>query len=116
MTEEPDLTCYCSVCGRTLQYGDWQSPMLTDAVWRQIVAHYALTGHEKRATELYQRSSVPELSDRDVHTFICIGCMEKALQRRLIMSDVTACPFNKEFVMEYFGFTKAEADELCGDD
>ncbi|MBD5215545.1 MAG: hypothetical protein HDS78_03370 [Bacteroidales bacterium] len=101
MNKEKDLTCYCSVCDKSFQYGDKNSPVFIDSIWRQLVEHYNLTEHEQRAAEEFIKLRCAKLSNRNAHTFICIDCAEKALQRRLLLTDVADCPFNQAFLAEY---------------
>lgn len=109
-----DMTCYCSVCDRSFQYGDATSPVFTDDIWKFVVSYYNLNEHEKYAAEEFIKLRGADLSNRNAHTFICVDCTEKALRRRLLLSDVTKCMFNREFLMKYFGYTQDKADEICG--
>lgn len=95
MKKKQDLTCFCSVCDKSFQYGDATSPVFTDDIWNSVISHYNLAEHEKRAAEEFFKLRGADLSDRNAHTFICVDCVEKALQRRLLLSDVTKCVFNR---------------------
>lgn len=114
MKKKYDLTCFCSVCDRSFQYGDAISPVFTDEIWSFLVSHYNLSEHEKNAAEELVKLRGADLSNRNAHTFICYDCAEKALQRRVLLSDITKCIFNREFLIKYFGYTQDEANEICG--
>lgn len=107
--------CKCKVCGKEFEYGDENSPMLTDKKWRRVVNFYNLKGYEERAKRLYTKYApyptiwnAGEIEDRDEwHLYICSDCMEKALGRKILPSDLmTAVPFNKAFEDYYFNQNK----------
>lgn len=102
----PDLTCHCTVCDRAFEYGDAVSPMFDDGIWDRLIAYYHLAEHEAEAFA-YQKQALsdgdwPYCSDRKAHTYICADCAEKALGRRIRMSDLNGSDFNEEFTKAYF--------------
>jgi len=108
------LDCKCKVCGKQFSYGDKNSPCLTDKKWRRIVNFYNLRNYEKKASKLYVKAD-PWLNENFVdkdeyHLYICSDCMEKALGRKILPSDLSTAQgkidgmwyYNKEFEESYF--------------
>lgn len=81
----------CHVCGRKLDILVLQSPVVVDALWDQLLDIYELS--ECRAT--------PK-SPAQNPVYICIDCMERALDRELELLDVKNLPFNMFFKLLYF--------------
>ena len=117
--------CKCKVCGKEFFYGDKTSPCLTDKKWRRIVNFYNLGLYEKKASKLYAKNfhkweeinnydweTPNEFLDKDeYHLYICSDCMEKALGRKIMPSDLSTSDakingfewyYNKEFEETYF--------------
>jgi len=108
------MSCKCKVCGKQFEYGDKNSPCLVDKKWRKIVNFYNLRNYEIKANKLYSAVD-PWLNENFVdkdeyHLYICSDCMEKALGRKILKSDLITTSakteglwyFNKEFEEYYF--------------
>ena len=102
------MKCKCKVCGKEFYYGDKESPMLKNDVWNSIVRHYGLSEYEEKAFELYSKVNFGfrrKFRDKDeYHLYICSDCMEKALGRKILKSDLIGedVPLNREFEETYF--------------
>lgn len=106
--------CKCKVCGKKYHYGDRNSPCLTDEKWKEVVDFYNLGEYEKKALELYFEVDPwldEDFEDKDeYHLYICSDCMEKALGRKIIPTDLSTASakkegrwyYNKEFENYYF--------------
>lgn len=101
----------CKVCGEHIEYCGDNSPMLSNDVWNKVVNFYGLKEYEKESFEIFMKAynkwkrSKSKFNDKDeYHLYICAGCMEKALGRKLLRSDLVGkdVPFNKEFENNYF--------------
>lgn len=110
-----ELNCKCKVCGKQFEYGDENSPCLTDKKWRRVVNFYNLGLYEKKANKLYSKFDPwfdEKFVDKDeYHLYICSDCMEKALGRKILPSDLSTPQakidglswyFNKAFEEKYF--------------
>ena len=110
-----DSDCKCKVCGKSFVYGDKNSPCLTDEKWRRVVNFYNLSEYEKKASRLLDYAD-PWLNDDFVdkdeyHLYICSDCMEKALGRKILPTDLVETTakargmwyYNLEFEKAYFG-------------
>ena len=119
-----ELNCKCKVCGKSFEYGDKNSPCLTNERWKQVVDFYNLGKYEKRALRLYTKNlnkweelnyydleTSNDFEDKDeYHLYICSDCMEKALGRRILPADLYTAQgkiegrwhYNKEFEETYF--------------
>lgn len=107
--------CKCKVCNKTFEYGDEKSPCLTNEKWKEVVSYYGLLEYEKKASELYAEED-PWLNENFVdkdeyHLYICSDCMEKALGRKILPSDLFTPQaktegmlwhYNKAFEETYF--------------
>jgi len=106
--------CKCKVCGKEFWYGDENSPCLTDKKWRKVVNFYNLGLYEKKASKLYSKAD-PLLNENFVdkdeyHLYICSDCMEKALGRKIMPTDLQTPAakadgrwyYNKAFEEKYF--------------
>ena len=82
-----ELNCKCKVCGKQFEYGDENSPCLTDKKWKRVVNFYNLGLYEKKARKLYAKFDPwldEDFVDKDeYHLYICSDCMEKALGRKI---------------------------------
>ena len=106
--------CKCKVCGKTYEYGDKTSPCLKDKKWRRIVNFYNLRNYEIKASKLYNKADHwlnEDFVDKDeYHLYICSDCMEKALGRKILPSDLLTTQskidggwyYNMEFEQYYF--------------
>lgn len=107
--------CKCKVCGKIFEYGDKHSPCLTDKKWRKVVNFYNLGLYEKKAEKLYTKADAwlnEDFVDKDeYHLYICYDCMEKALGRKILPSDLYTARakiegmswyYNKAFEESYF--------------
>lgn len=116
--------CKCKVCGKEFWYGDENSPCLIDKKWRKIVNFYNLGLYEKKASKLYAKNfnrweelngydweTPNEFIDKDeYHLYICSDCMENALGRKIMPSDLPTVDvkidgewyYNKAFEEKYF--------------
>ena len=100
--------CKCKVCGKQFVYGDKNSPMLNNNVWNNIVSFYNLNEYEHKAFELYRKVNFgfrKRFKDKDeYHLYICTDCMERALGRKLLKSDLIGknIPLNEKFEKSYF--------------
>lgn len=86
----PD-TKHCNACGKEMPYLSLHSPMILDELWNQVLDFYNLSEH-RSGPQL--PATTPQLC--------CYECMEKALNRGLIMEDLKSVPFNVYFVLHYF--------------
>lgn len=118
------LDCKCKVCGKRFSYGDKNSPCLTNKKWRDVVKFYNLEKYEKEASKLYhiKFNEWEELNNYDLespdtfeekdeyHLYICSECMEKALGRKILPTDLSTPQakldgrwyYNKAFEESYF--------------
>ena len=111
--------CKCSVCNKEFEYGDENSPMVNNDVWKQILEFYNLTTSEKEKEDAFLKvynlkyktnnkglkADISEIARHDaLHTYICYECMEKALGRKLIREDLIGknVPLNWAFEQMYF--------------
>lgn len=117
--------CKCKVCGKEFWYGDENSPCLIDKKWRKIVNFYNLGLYEKKASKLYAKNfhkweelngydweTPNEFIDKDeYHLYICSDCMERALGRKIMPSDLSTSKaktdgldwyYNKAFEEKHF--------------
>lgn len=102
--------CKCKVCGKEIEYCGDNSPMLNDDIWKQVVDFYNLGNYEKEAFEVFMKAYKrwkrrSKFNDKDeYHLYICTDCMEKALGRKLLKTDLIGSnvPFNEEFEKSYF--------------
>ena len=100
--------CKCKVCNKKFNYGDKNSPMLDNKIWNNIVNFYNLKEYEIKAeNKFYNQYNGfrKNFKDKDeYHLYICIDCMEKALNRKLTKDDLIGInvPFNEEFEKWYF--------------
>ena len=106
--------CKCKVCGKRYEYGDRHSPCLIDEKWKEIVDFYNLGKYEKKAYKLLAIADPwlnEDFVDKDVyHLYICSDCMEKALGRKILPTDLSTASaklegrwyYNKEFEEFYF--------------
>lgn len=89
---KPTSKCrICNICGQELNILPVQSPMVTDDLWNTLLNLYGLS--ENRAG-----NKLPALTP----VYICTGCMEKALNRKLTLTDIQELPFNLYFRLFYF--------------
>ena len=104
--------CKCKVCNRGFLYGDCQSPMLSEKVWKRVVDFYNLSEYEQAAEKEFARHYDRTLAlgkcmkeKDDEHLFICYVCVEKALGRRIRRSDLIGKDvlLNRAFERMYFG-------------
>lgn len=106
--------CRCKVCNKEFIYGDENSPCLIDKKWRKVVNFYNLNSYEKRAKKLYSKVD-PWLDENfidkdEYHLYICSDCMEKALGRKIMPTDLSTSQskldggwyYNKAFEESYF--------------
>lgn len=107
--------CKCKVCGKQFKYGDENSPCLTDKKWRRIVNFYNLRNYEIKASKLYTKADPllnEDFVDKDeYHLYICSDCMENALGRKIMPTDLSTPKakidgfdwyYNKAFEEHYF--------------
>lgn len=100
--------CKCKICNKIFNYGDKYSPMLNNEIWNNIVEYYQLTDYEKKANELFSKVKFgfcKNFKDKDeYHLYICSDCMENALGRKLLKTDLIGenIQFNKDFENKYF--------------
>lgn len=100
--------CKCKICGKEFSYDGKESPMLNNETWKTIVEHYDLVEYENKAFDLYRKTNFgfrKNFKDDDkYHLYICSNCMEKALGRKLLKSDLIGenVPFNQNFEKNYF--------------
>lgn len=115
------MDCKCKVCGKQFEYGDKNSPCLVDKKWMEIVDFYNLRDYEKKASLLhsiklneweelndYNWEKLSSFEDKDeYHLYICSDCMEKALGRKIIPSDLYEAEGKKMGMWHYnFEFEK----------
>ena len=95
----------CTVCGKSFNYGDENSPMFKDNIWNDIVNHFGLSGFEKEAAKRFYSSvkSGDRSYKEDCHVFICSECAESALGRKITAEDINDSPFNRPFREVYLG-------------
>lgn len=102
------LVCKCKACGRMFIYGDCQSPMLKDKIWKKSLNFHNLIDYEKEAYEKFMKhydkagSRCSNLEDE--HCYLCYKCVEEALGRKIKRSDLINknVPLNEEFEYMYF--------------
>ena len=114
-----DKHCTCQVCKKKFEYGDEQSPMLSDKVWNQVINFYDLEEYEREAEERFEKNYDSRRRHRQIsqeqfdseHLFLCYECMEKALGRKIEPSDLIGhdVPLNVKFEKMYF----KEKEDLC---
>ena len=87
---------------------------MTNKKWREIVTFYNLRNYEIKAKKLYDKTDPwldEDFVDKDeYHLYICSDCMEKALGRKILPSDLLTAQgkidglwyYNKEFEKTYF--------------
>lgn len=107
----------CNHCGRKFHYGDRWSPMLKQDIWRRVLNKLGISKRTEvrreyifsvlynllKAAKGQEAKTLGKIINRpEFHTYICSDCMEKALGRKLTLSDITDCPFNENFKKEYF--------------
>lgn len=82
--------CKCKVCNKVYHYADENSPVLNEELWNRIVNHYALEDYSKKHS-----------------LYICSGCMESAIGRKLIGSDLAdlSLPYNANYLIRAFVFS-----------
>lgn|GEM_PF-4804621 len=82
--------------------------MLNNDSWGNIVTYYNLNDYENKAFELYEKVNFgfrKNFKDEDkYHLYICTECMENALGRKILKSDLIGenVPFNEDFEKSYF--------------
>lgn len=81
----------CHACGRKLDILALQSPVVIDTLWNHLLDTYGLS-------ECRAKPKSPALNP----VYICVDCMEKALDRELYLSDIKNIPFNMFFKLLYF--------------
>lgn len=91
MTASNNKCRVCDVCGTQLRSLYLQSPVVTDNLWHQLLDFYGFS--EERA---WPKAPAQK------PVFMCVNCMEKALGRKLSLSDVENLPFNLYFRLNYF--------------
>lgn len=101
----------CKNCGKELKYCGDDSPMLKNDIWNHIVSFYNLESYEKNAFKDFMiaykkwKRGNDKFNDKDeYHLYLCTDCMEKALGRKLLKSDLVGenVSFNKNFEKRYF--------------
>ena len=101
----------CKICGKELEYCGDDSPMLKETIWREIVRFYDLEEYEKEAFKLFMKAynkwkrGRSKFNDKDeYHLYLCTDCMERALGRKLLKSDLIGenVLFNENFEKNYF--------------
>lgn len=102
--------CKCKICDRELQYCGDNSPMLNDNIWNNVVSFYNLKEYEETAHNNFMKAykkwkrGKSKFNDKDeYHLYICTDCMERALGRKLLKSDLIGenVPFNAKFEEKY---------------
>lgn len=103
----------CAACGAVLAHDSADSPMLENERWYDVLDHYGLwrvaaRAREKNIDAQIRRGNEEEVDfhNSELHTFVCVSCMEKALGRKLSLQDVVNGPFNKAFIKKYIGDKK----------
>ena len=82
--------------------------MLKNEIWNEIVKFYDLNAYEEKAFEAFKKTNFgfrKNFTDKDeYHLYLCTTCMEKALNRKLLKSDLIGenIPFNEDFEKYYF--------------
>lgn len=81
------------------------SPMLKDSIWREILKVYKYIALERKRNRTI--FFIPNYKDNSFRQergglYICYKCMEKALGRKLVRSDLNGSPFNSKFINFYF--------------
>lgn len=103
--------CRCKVCNKQFKYGDEQSPMFVDKIWRDLLDFYNLWRYEAEAESAFHHAyskykkgpRFAAFCDKDeYHCYICYECAEKALGRKLTKDDINDSIFNEPFVKFYF--------------
>ena len=100
------MICKCKICNRKFNYDGEESPMLNNLLWNKIVKFYNLENYEKEASNRFIKAykKKQNIEKDNQHLFICIDCMENALNRRLTKEDLIGdnIPYNKTFEEWYF--------------
>ena len=102
---------YCCVCDKPIEYSGDDSVMLLDDKWHKVLDFYNLRKYEKdanrRADEFYKkcdrRGGLHLKEPKNIHTFICNDCIEKALGRPIKITDINDSPFNQGYIKSHFG-------------
>jgi hypothetical protein len=83
--------------------------MLKEDIWHSIVSFYGLEKYEKEAFKAFRKAYKEwkrgKFNDKDeYHLYLCTECMEKALGRKILKSDLIGenTPFNEVFEKTYF--------------
>ena len=108
--EWPDDQYYCCVCDKPIEYSGDDSVMLLDDKWHKVLDFYNLRKYEKdanrRADEFYKkcdrRGGLRLKAPKNIHTFICNDCIEKALGRPIKITDINDSPFNQGYIKSHF--------------
>ena len=108
--ECPDNQYYCCVCGKPIEYDGVDSVMLLDDKWDQVLDFYNLHQYEKdasrRAQKFYKkcdrRGGLHLKAPKNIHTFVCNDCIEKALGRPIEITDINDSPFNQDYIKTHF--------------
>lgn len=74
----------CQVCNKKFDYGDEQSPVFEDEIWKKVLVESRI-------------NLTPKLEG-----FVCYECAEKALGRKIQRKDLKEVIFNEPFVKHYF--------------
>lgn len=104
--------CKCKCCNKEFEYGDSESPMYTDEVWRKLLNHYKLEKYEVDASNRFYKAyskwdkSRPFPDREDYHCYVCHECASKVLERKLNKSDIIDCTFNIPFMEKYLTVEK----------
>ena len=114
---EQAWNCTCNGCGKKFRYGDENSPVLNNRLWRSLLTYYQISEDEEYARErkylgIYKKwkmsgekddSLFEEMRKPEYHVLFCTDCMEKAFGRKLMAQDIQDCPYNSEFREKYLG-------------
>ena len=80
--------------------------MLNNILWNKIVKYYNLENYEKEANNRFIKAykKKQNIEKDNQHLFICIDCMENALNRKLTKNDLVGdnISYNKTFEEWYF--------------
>lgn len=101
----------CSVCNTEYVYCSGYSPVLNDTLWHQIQDYYGLKDPEYLDNNSINFSTILEKRLEMVrkivtkipsenHCTICVKCMEKALGRKIKVSDLVSCKINDRFLLK----------------
>ena len=100
------MICKCKICNKKFNYDGEESPMLNNLLWNKIVKFYNLENYEKEASNRFIKAyeKKQNIEKDNQHLFICIDCMENALNRKLTKKDLIGdnIPYNKTFEEWYF--------------